>query len=301
MRPFLQSLVILAVLLAFGAAKLSFEDKLHSDMVEERLLQPPLKGDTSLQLGQTSAAVALGGLRSLVAAVWNLRAYNDFENRDWIKLEQSYGIITTLQPGTTSYWKTGAWHLHTNAAIDYQEKESLSSFRRSALHKQYIDKGAALLEEGIRQNPDNWRLQQELAWLWSSEYKLPDYERALKHYHGALNCESLPDYKRPLFERLGFYTMTRIPDLYPEALKEGVRLFKTYPQSRTISLVNGIFILQNALDTPEEQRIPDSELYPNPATQLHWLKIHWRRTGQDLPMHGVAAKIDALQRELDTP
>ena len=69
MRIVFQIVVILCVLIGFGAAKLSYEDQLNKDMVENQLIQPSLKQGTNLQLGQTGAAVALGGLRSLVAAM----------------------------------------------------------------------------------------------------------------------------------------------------------------------------------------------------------------------------------------
>ena len=134
MRIIFQLIVILGVLIAFGAAKLRFEHQLGKDMVEQKLLQPPLKEGTSLKLGQTSAAVALGGLRSLVAAIWNFRAYLHFEELDWIKVEESYETITALQPQTTHYWDTGAWHLHTNAAAHYNEKMDLPPFRLSLIH-----------------------------------------------------------------------------------------------------------------------------------------------------------------------
>ena len=89
MRVVFQLVVILCVLLGFGVAKLRFEDKLSQDMVEQKLIQPPLKEGTSLRLGQTGAAVALGGLRSLVASIWNLRAFVHFEDLNWLKLEES--------------------------------------------------------------------------------------------------------------------------------------------------------------------------------------------------------------------
>ena len=91
MRTFIQIVVILCTLLVFGAAKLRFEDKLNQDLVAQRRSQPRLTEGTSLQLGQTGAAVALGGLRSLIAAVWNLRAFLHFENLDWIKEPLSIG------------------------------------------------------------------------------------------------------------------------------------------------------------------------------------------------------------------
>lgn len=300
MRITIHILVIFCVLLAFGMSKLHFEDRLNHQMVEQRLIQPPLKEGTSLQLGQTGAAVALGGLRSLVAAIWNLRAFLHFEDTNWIKLEQSYQVITTLQPQTIHYWETGGWHLHTNASVYYKENTDLPPFRRLSLQREYINKGSNFVEEGIRQNPDSWRLHQSLASVWSDFNKLPDLNRAILHYEGVLACKDLPDYRRDMFERFRFYTMTRIPERYPEALEEGLRLYRASDRNRTPSLCNYLFALQNALNIPEENRIPDEELFPSKERQLIWLKNLWTRRVQDFPVNGVQAKIEQLESELQT-
>jgi len=295
-RISIQVLVILAVLLTFGAAKLSFEDQLAHDMVEDKLIQPPLAKGISLELGQTGAAVALGGLRSLVAAAWNLRAFVYFENLEWLKLEQSYKTITSLQPQTTHYWETGAWHLHTNASISYKENNELPPFRRKSLRKLYITKGSKLLEEGVQQNPDNWRLHLAIARVWNDRHKLPDYAKSIRHYHEALACHSLPDYKRSQVERFTFYTMCNIPEQRAEALAMGTSLFHQSEQNHLPSIVCSIFALQNELNTPILARIPDSQLFPNETLQLKWLKNHLRRQLIGTPTAGVQEKINQLEQ-----
>ena len=301
MRIAIQIIVIFCSLLAFGAAKLHFEDKLSRDMVELRLIQPPIKEVTKRQLGQTGSAAALGGLRAPLASIWNLRAFLYFEELDWIKLEDAYDVITTLQPQTGHYWETGAWHLHTNASVYYKENTKLPPFRRRALQKEYINKGSAFLEEGIKQNPDDWRLHSSLAKIWSDRFQLPNFDRAVQYYTDTLNCHSLPDFRRAMFERFRFYTMARIPSRHEEALKEGLRLYHASDNNRTPSLANIIFALQNTLDLGDADRIPDDQLYPNKKTQLQWLENHWKRRNQDFPMRGVKAKIVALREELKRP
>ncbi|BDS08606.1 hypothetical protein NT6N_36460 [Oceaniferula spumae] len=296
MRIFFQLIVILGVLLAFGAAKLRFEDQLSQDMVEKQLIQKPMKEGTSLRLGQTGAAVALGGLRSLVAAAWNLRAFLQFEELEWIKLEESYNIITSLQPQTTQYWDTGAWHLHTNASVYYNENKDLPPFRRAALRKLYIQKGSDFLEEGVRQNPENWRLHLSLARMWSDHHKQPDYARALKHYEDTLACSTVPDFKRMQLKRFSFYIMCRLPDRQADALALGRELFHESDENHTPNLACCLFALQNAQKTPMLARIPEDRLFPNKKLQLKWLKNYWDRRNSDYPMDGVREKIDELEQ-----
>lgn len=286
MRNIFQIFIVLILLIGFGAAKLEFEAGLSQTMVEQKLIQPALKKGTSLQLGQTGAAVALGGLRSLVASIWSLRAFHHFENLNWIKLEESYDVVTTLQPQTVLYWKTGAWHLHTNASVHYNENEELSPMRRSQMRQKYIQKGSSFLETGITQNPDQWILHLELARLWSDPYKKPDLPRAIQHYKDTLACESLPEFQQAKFQRFLFYVMSRSTDHSSEAYQLGVTLFKQ-SRNRTPNLACCLFALQNSLEINPSQRISEKELFSNDSAKLEWLKNYWDQRDLGYPMNGV--------------
>jgi hypothetical protein len=295
MRIIFQIVVIFTVLLAFGFAKYRYEDKLSRDMVELKLIQPPLEEGTSLQLGQTGAAVALGGLRSLVAAIWNFRAFLYFEELNWIKVEETYEIITTLQPQTTYYWDTGAWHLHTNASGYYKENLDLSPLRRKTMQKRYIEKGSDFLELGVTQNPDDWKLHHALSRIWSNYHKIPDIQRSLKHFDDTINCKTLPEYKRNQIRRFKYYAMTRLNSIYEETYRYGCSLFKESTDHHLPKLSCTLFALQNALDIPLEERISDNELFPSSQIQLEWLKAYIKHEQQGYPMDGVRLKIQQLE------
>ncbi len=296
MRIIIQIAVIFLVLVSFGFAKFRYEDQLSREMVSLKLIQPPLKEGTSLQLGQTGAAVALGGLRSLVAAIWNFRAFLYFEEQNWIKVEEAYEVTTTLQPQTTYYWDTGAWHMHTNASVYFKEKEDLSPLRRRSMQKRYIDKGSAFLELGTLQNPDNWKLHLALARVWSDYHKMPDIKRALKHFDNTLACKSLPEYRRKQMERFKYYAMTRLESIWQEAYYYGRALFEDSEDNHLPKTVCTLFALQNALHIPDNERIPDNALFPDQQKQLAWLKTYINHEKQGYPMDGVRWKIEQLER-----
>lgn len=295
MRTTVQIIVIAIVLLGFGYAKYQYEDRLSRDMVSQKLIQPPMREGTNLQLGQTGAAVALGGLRSLVAAIWNFRAFLHFEELNWIKVEEAYEVATTLQPQTSYYWETGAWHLHTNASSHYKEKTDLSPFRRKSMQRRYIEKGSSFLELGVKNNPDNWKLHRELSRIWTDHHKLPDIERSLKHFDNMLNCESLPDFRRDQMKRFKYYAMTRLDSIQEEAYRLGCELFKASTDNHLPRLSCTLFALQNALNIPQKERIPDSELFPNSAMQLAWLKHYIKAEKIGYPMNGVFLKTQELE------
>ncbi|NJM36475.1 MAG: hypothetical protein HC845_00580 [Akkermansiaceae bacterium] len=65
-----------AALLLFGAARMPYEAALAKELRAARLTPQPLEIGTREKIGQTSSAVALGGLRTLVATFLSLRAYS---------------------------------------------------------------------------------------------------------------------------------------------------------------------------------------------------------------------------------
>ena len=86
-------LVVLLALFLVGFAKRPLEDSLAQDLRERRLLPKPLDFETRQALGQTSYAIALGGMRSLIASTKNLKAHTHFEHQEWAKLENEFQTI----------------------------------------------------------------------------------------------------------------------------------------------------------------------------------------------------------------
>lgn len=76
-------------LLAFGAARLPYEAGLAKELRSAGLTPPPMEIGTRDKIGQTSSAVALGGLRTLVATFMNLRAFSFFQEQRWDDLAET--------------------------------------------------------------------------------------------------------------------------------------------------------------------------------------------------------------------
>ena len=64
------------------------------------LFPPPMEIGTRDRIGQTSSAVALGGLRTLVATFLNLRAFTFFTEQRWDDVEDTFDTIVDLAPRT---------------------------------------------------------------------------------------------------------------------------------------------------------------------------------------------------------
>ena len=89
--------------------------------------------------------------------------------------------------------------------------------------------------------------------------------------------------------------MTRLQSLHQEAYRYGYDLFKESTDNHLPKLASTLFALQNSLDIPQNERIPDSELFPSSQLQLAWLKNYIIHEKQGYPIDGVSLKIQQLE------
>ncbi len=100
MKPSWKIAVLAVAVLAFGALRLPYEARLSGELRAAGLFPPPLEIGTRDKIGQTSSAVALGGLRTLVATFLNLRAFTFFSEQRWSDVEDTFNTIVDLAPRT---------------------------------------------------------------------------------------------------------------------------------------------------------------------------------------------------------
>lgn len=214
-------LLALAVLLGAGVLRMPAERALTVALRHDGLLREPVDVELRRKLGQGFWAVSLGGLRTLVATVLNLRAHHFFEGRQWTQLADAYGTIVQLAPATRYYWDSGHFHMAYNAASDVQNDPRLPELRRRSEWRRWIERGTDFLEEGIRQNPDDWRLWAALGTIHSHPYKIIDYSKAADAYRHALETGGALDY----IGRMHAYALARVPGREDEAYREVREIF----------------------------------------------------------------------------
>jgi hypothetical protein len=222
--------VVTLALAGLGAVRMPIEARVTREFREERLLQPRIDIGTEEKLDQTAAMVAFGGLRTLIAAMFNLRAFGYFERLDWGALEDTYETICMLAPHTVFYWDNAAWHLAYNAASDFKERRDLPPLRRRQLWHDSILKGIDILKDGIRNNPDDWTLARGLGDIQTSPFKLRDYKDAAKWYEYAIG-HGAPDFVK----RFRLFAIARIPGREKETL-ELARQYHADPKMRVPTL-----------------------------------------------------------------
>ena len=290
-------LPILALgLLAAGGLRASWEIPLTAELRADGLLAKPVAVGTRDKIGQTSSAVALGGLRTLVATFLNLRAYSDFEQKHWGDLADRFDLIVDLAPGTTYYWETGSWHLAYNAASDYRNDEEMPALRRREAWQASILRGRAFLERGIRTNPDNWKLGLALGRLLSDSKRLVDYPAAAAAFKAAADTGKAPPYVR----RSEFLALGRSPGREAEALDLGRRLYAD-PSNRVAALCSLLVALECRADPARPPYEVAVSIFGSARNAYGPLCDYWVQVWERYPLNGIAEALRKLEETLAVP
>ena len=303
MKSWQRNGILTAAVLAFGAARLPFEAALAKDLRAQGLTPPPMEIGTRERIGQTSSAVALGGLRTLVATFLNLRAFSYFQEQRWDDVADTYDTIVDLAPRTRYYWETGSWHQAYNAASYYLNDSELPKLRRKEAWRASIARGRVFLERGIRNNPDDWSLLANLGFLLSDSNKFPAFRdpdetfaAAAEAYRKSADTGKALGYVR----RAQFYALARVQGQEEEALALARSLYADQ-RNRTPTLEILLLVLE-AHENPKMDVVARAvEIFGTPEEAYESLTGHWQRTRERFPVYGVAGALEELERRLEIP
>lgn len=304
MKVVRKMVILLAVLLVFGGARLHFERKMMEDFRQAGLMRAKMDIGTRDKIDQTSSAVALGGLRTLVATFLHLRAHVCFEDRRWDDLEDTYGTIVDLAPHTRYYWETGSWHLAYNAASYFLHESSMPTLRRREQWRSFVHRGRDFLERGIRNNPEDWRLHANLAHMLRDPNKylaFRDREACLLAAADAYGkAAELGSYSPLLMERFRFYCLVRVSGREEESLQLARSLYSD-PRHRRPTLKMLLYVLECHAKPERDVEALALEIFGDAKKAYESLARHWQRNREGYPSHGVAEGVVHLERLLGIP
>lgn len=300
----LKSVILSLVVLAFGGLRLVYEGALSRELAASGLLPRQLAIGSRERIGQTSSAVALGGLRTLVATFLNLRAFSAFSEQRWPRVEETYDSIVDLAPRTRYYWETGSWHLAYNAASYYLNDSKLPPLRRREAWRSYIQKGRVFLERGLRNMPDDWSLLASLGFLLSDPNKFPAFRDPQVSFAAAAEAyqKSSASGKAPAYVRRAWlYSLARVDGKEGEALVLARSLFEASRQNRTPTLRMLLVVLEVHEDPSMDVARRAVELFGSPEAAYAALCGHWQRTRDRFPVFGLASAMKSLERSMSIP
>jgi hypothetical protein len=240
--------VAAVVLLGFGVMRLPVEDAMEQEWKRLRIREPQLDLNVREQIGQTSYVAALGGFRSLIATLLTLRAHVHWENTEYEKLENTFEVIVGLQPRASGYWNDYAWQVGWNERSFYLGDENLTTAVRGHLARRAEGRAREILEDGIRNNPDDWILRVRLAELYRD--KVRDFCAAAENFEAAAELGG-PTYAR----RFAAYMLARCPGSEREAYRRLVDLYREGPQHHKPTLIRELQRLESELDIPAADRV----------------------------------------------
>ena len=246
------ALVILA-LLAWGAARLPVEHGLFTARAQQHLVSIPLDLDLREQVGQLGFVAALSGFRSVVADFLFIQAHVAWERTEWSRMLLLFRQVTTLQPRAILFWETAAWHMAWNAgtaALNDAAQPRLAL--RLKAQREYFDLGRDFLERGIKNNPERPQLYEAMARLYRDKYK--DHARAAEYFEKTAEKPGAPSYAK----RFAAYELSHVAGREREAYDRLRQLYSSGEHERLPTLISRLKYLEEKLNIPLAERIPDS-------------------------------------------
>lgn len=245
-------LVALAIV-SIGAAKLPVEHAFFLERARLHLHGPELNLTLREQVGQLGVVAALSGFRSLVADFLFIQAHVAWERTEWSRVLLLLRQVTTLQPRVTMFWDVAAWHMAWNAstAALNDTREPRLALRIKA-QREYFDLGRDFLERGIKFNPEKPQLYEALGRLYREKYK--DHARAAECFAKGAAQTGAPSY----LKRFAAYELSYCEGREREAYDRLHELYVAGERERLPTLIARLKFLEEKLNIPLDQRIPDS-------------------------------------------
>ena len=240
------------VLLGFGFVRVPLETGMEAEWKRLHLRGPALDLGMREEIGQMSYVAALGGFRSLVASILTLKAHIHWENTEYTQLGKTYDLVVGLQPRTGSYWEEYAWHRGWNERSFYLNHQGLQSGLRRELADEAGEAAREILDRGIRNNPEEYRLHLRQAELLRD--KLKDFCAAAE-YFGQAAAYGGPGYTR----RFAAYMLAKCEGKEAEALEMLRALYLEGEEQRLPTLLTELGRLEGELGVPEGERLVGGE------------------------------------------
>ena len=191
-------LVSLAILVVFGFLKIPFESQTEQKLKDKGFRDWVPNMSAREQLTQASFIGAIGGFRSLVASIYDLRAHEAFRDKDWGSVERFRKVTTSLQPRFAKHWDLAAWDMAWNAYAYYRSKSEFSDddlelWRiEKMIMPSYLEKGLSFAKEGAKWTPESYRLPMVIGDIYAQKYNNP--KLASEWYFKSSQAKDAPSY-----------------------------------------------------------------------------------------------------------
>jgi hypothetical protein len=245
--------IVVIALLAFGAAKLPFEEALEAQHRAAFFRGARLDLSLREQIGQMGFIAALSGFRSLVADALYIHAHAAWERTEWGRMKLDFDAVTALQPRCLLFWDQASWHMAFNASIAaYQNPKQPREALRLKAQREYWKLGEEYLLRGIANNPDKPLLYDRLGFLYREKFQ--DHCKAAEAYRQCALLPRAPQYAHRFYA----YELAQCPGHEREAYDLLLKLYKQGEDERLPTLLRWLGTLQEKLNVPADQKVDTS-------------------------------------------
>src|SRR5438876_7565935 len=248
--------LVLGMLLVFGVMKLPVERALslqHRSAAGGKF-DDLVNLDLREKIGQLGFIAALSGFRGIVADFLFIEAHVAWERTEWGRVLFLFQQVTTLQPHVPLFWDMAAWHMAWNASAAAMSDSSQPRLAlRIKAQREYFALGKDFLERGIKNNPDKPPLYEALARLYRDKYN--DHASASEYFAKASALAGAASYDK----RFSAYELSYCEGREREAYECLYGLYNKGEKERLPTLIKRLKFLEEKLNVPPEQRIPDKE------------------------------------------
>ena len=109
--PWRRALLALALIAVAGAVRMPLEQSMEEELRGRGFREWSPDISAREQMTQAGFVGALGGFRSLVASVYDLKSHIARTDKDWGKVESYRKVTTSLQPRFWKHWDMAAWDM----------------------------------------------------------------------------------------------------------------------------------------------------------------------------------------------
>ena len=281
LRRIVMAIILLAVA---GVARLPFEQKRTRELQARGILEPPLNASLREELGQSFFIAVLGGFRSVVASLVELKTIQPWQEAQWGLVDEYYAICNRLQPREWHYWDQRAWHAGINASDHYRYEVTRNPALQGLKTRQAMAKAIAVVREGIGYCPDVHQLYERLRMLEISELNPePDQLAAARACERGAQCPGAP----PYLARFAAYHLAEVPGHELEAWR---RLLAFYRSGEAMNRAPRVVLLLAVLEPTVKRLDPSAMLPPELEAEAPRLRALYRSRMEQLKRKQAVVK-----------
>ncbi len=168
-------------------------DHIHAERFRLKYGGAHVNRSLRTQIGQGMAIGLLAGFRGVVADFLWIQSHGFWEKKEWLRQYRDMEVVVTLQPQSTLFWDTGAWHMAWN--IGYAVSVDTNVYTRAQglqRQREWWERAEDFLKRGIGNVPNQYDLYFSLAWLYQEKFK--DFCQAEQYFTKAASFPAAPAY-----------------------------------------------------------------------------------------------------------